>query len=129
MDIKKFQYKIITFIKKSFAILSLILIALYWIGFLGLGFGMLMLQVGIVGEFVGPIIAWLLVVTLYIPFSAVLPLLAYIAYGGYEFPFFVLFFWFFSIFWSIIGPLGYFLLEAISSKIDSSFPYDDYSED
>lgn len=129
MDIKKIQKKIEIFLKKSFAILSLILVVLYWIGFLGLGLGMLMLQVGIVGEFVGPIIAWLLVVVLYIPFSAVLPLLAYIAYGGYEFPFFVLFFWFFTIFWSIMGPIGYFLLEAISSKIDTSFPYDDYRED
>ena len=129
MDIKKFKKKIITFFKKSFGILSLILIVLYWIGFLGLGFGMLMLQVGIVGEFVGPIIAWLLVVVLYIPFSAVLPLLAYIAYGGYEFPFFVLFFWFFTIFWTIMGHVGYYLLEVISSKIDSSFPHDDYGED
>ena len=129
MDIKKIQKKIGIFFKKSFAILSLILVVLYWIGFLGLGLGMLMLQVGIVGEFVGPIIAWLLVVVLYIPFSAVLPLLAYIVYGGYEFPFFVLFFWFFTIFWSIMGPIGYFLLEAISSKIDTSFPYDDYRED
>ena len=125
MDIKKIQKKIGIFFKKSFAILSLILVVLYWIGFLGLGLGMLMLQVGIVGEFVGPIIAWLLVVVLYIPFSAVLPLLAYIVYGGYEFPFFVLFFWFFTIFWSIMGPIGYFLLEAISSKIDTLFPYDD----
>ena len=127
MDIKKFQNKIIIFLKKTFAILSLILIVLYWVGFIVLGFGMLMLQVGIVGEFVGPIIAWLLVVVLYIPFSAVLPLLAYIAYGGYEFPFFVLFFWIFTIFWSIIGPLGSFLLTAISSKIDSLFQYDDYN--
>ena len=116
MDIKKIQKKIGIFFKKSFAILSLILVVLYWIGFLGLGLGMLMLQVGIVGEFVGPIIAWLLVVVLYIPFSAVLPLPVYIAYGGYEFPFLYYFFWFFTIFWSIMGPIGYFLLEAISSK-------------
>lgn len=84
-----------------------ILATIWIIGYFLFGLLFLVLEVGLVGEFVNPILAIILVVTLSIPFTIFLPLLYYLAYGSFVGAFFIIGVWAVFILYSLVG---YFIL-------------------
>jgi len=78
---------------------------IWWIGAIPFGFFMLGLELALVGEWVNPVMAWVLVMILGIPFTMALPLFAYLAYGSLSAAMFVIKWWFFSILYMIIGGI------------------------
>ena len=54
---------------------------IWWVGSAILAISGLILEFGLVSDFVGPILAWILVMTFGIPFAPILPVFAYLIYG------------------------------------------------
>jgi len=79
------------------------LVTIWWIGVIPFGLFMLGMELALIGEWVNPVMAWVLVMILGIPFAIVLPLFAYLTYGSLSAAMFVIKWWFFSILYMIIG--------------------------